>query len=345
MHVEEFDAIVIGAGISGLYQLHLLRQLGLSVRCYDDAGGVGGTWYWNRYPGARFDSESESYGYSWSTELWQEWEWQEHFSAQPENERYFNFVADRFDLRRDIRLDSRVTSARYDEAANRWEVELADGGRAQAQFLVAAVGMLSAPFTPAYEGLDDFAGESYHTARWPVAGVDFTGKRVAVIGTGASGVQIVPAIAQQVESLTVFQRTPNYCLPMRNSPVSDAEFVRGKIRERVHDPVTAEKLVPKDHPFGSKRLPLETDYYKTFNRDNVELVDLRDTPIERVTPTGIETTDAEYEFDVIVYATGFDAVTGALTRIDIRGVGGRSLTDANSAPAYRAKCAEVAANG
>jgi cation diffusion facilitator CzcD-associated flavoprotein CzcO len=399
--VEQFDAIVIGAGVSGLYQLHRLRQLGLSVRCYEDGSGVGGTWYWNRYPGCRFDSESETYGYSWSEELLQEWDWKEHYSGQPENEKYLNYVADKFDLRRDIQFNSRVKSAVYDETANRWEIQLESGQRARAQFLVAAVGILSARYTPPFEGIDSFPGESFHTSRWPKEPVNLTGKRVAVIGTGATAVQLIPEIAKEVGHLTVFQRTPNYCAPCRNSLVTPetqrrfkasypeihkriretsaafmhdfdsrktlevpkeerlalyeelwaqpgfkkwlgnfhdimtnreanedfAEFVRNKIRERVKDPVVAEKLVPKDHPFGSKRIPLETEYYEAYNRDNVLLVDVRETPIERITPKGIKTSDKEYEFDVIIYATGFDAVTGALTQIDIRGEGGQTFKD------------------
>ena len=399
--VEQFDAIVIGAGVSGLYQLYRLRQLGLAVRCYEDGGGVGGTWYWNRYPGCRFDSESETYGYSWSEELLQEWDWKEHFSGQPENERYLNYVADKFDLRRDIQFNARVKSAVYDEGANRWEIELESGQRARAQFVVAAVGILSARYTPPFAGLESFRGDSYHTSRWPKEPVDLRGKRVAVIGTGATAVQLIPIIAKEVGQLTVFQRTPNYCAPLRNSLVTPetqrqfkasypeihkrcretpaafrydfdprstlevpkeerlalyeelwvqpgfkkwlgnfhdimtnreanedfAEFVRNKIRERVKDPVVAEKLVPKDHPFGSKRIPLETEYYEAYNRDNVLLVDVRETPIECITPTGIKTSDKEYDFDVIIYATGFDAVTGALTRIDIRGEGGQSFKD------------------
>jgi cation diffusion facilitator CzcD-associated flavoprotein CzcO len=397
--VESFDAIVIGAGVAGLYQLYRLRELGLSVRGLEDGAGVGGTWYWNRYPGCRFDSESETYGYSFSKELLQEWDWKEHFSGQPENERYLNYVAERFDLRRHIQFNSHVVSAVYDESANRWEVQVENGGRMRAQFLVAAVGILSARYVPPFEGIDTFEGESYHTSRWPKAKVDFTGKRAAVIGTGATAVQLIPVIAKEVGHLTVFQRTPNYCAPLRNEPVSEetqrrfkatypeihrriqettgaflhefdrrrafevpreerlatyeklwalpgfgkwlgnfrdimtdraanedfAEFVRDKIRARVRDPVVAEKLVPKDHPFGSKRVPLETEYYEAYNRDNVLLVDVRETPIERITPKGIKTRDREYEFDVIIYATGFDAITGAVTRIDIRGEGGQSL--------------------
>src|SRR5713101_3398624 len=399
--IEQFDAIVIGAGVSGLYQLYRLRQLGLSVRCYEDGSGVGGTWYWNRYPGCRFDSESETYGYSFSEELLQEGDWKEHYSGQPENERYLNYVADKFDLRRDIQCNARVKSAVYDERANRWEIELESGQRARAQFVVTAVGILSARYTPPFAGIESFTGESYHTSRWPKEPVDLTGKRVAVIGTGATAVQLIPIIAKEVGHLTVFQRTPNYCAPLRNSLVNEetqrrfkatypeihkrckettggfihdfdrraalelpreerravyeqlwaqpgfkkwlgnfrdimtdrvanedfAEFVREKIRARVKDPAVAEKLVPKDHPFGSKRVPLETEYYEAYNRDNVVLVDIKETPIERITPKGIKTSDREYEFDVIIYATGFDAMTGALTRIDIRGEGGQTLKD------------------
>ncbi len=399
--IEQFDAIVIGAGVAGLYQLYKLREFGLSVRCYDDAGGVGGTWYWNRYPGCRFDSESETYGYSWSKELLQEWDWKEHFSGQPENEKYLNYVADKFNLRPHIQFNSRVKSAFYDEKTNRWEVTLESGQRAQAQFLVAAVGILTARYTPPFPGVDSFKGESFHTSRWPKEKVDFTGKRVACIGTGATAVQLIPHVAKEAAHLTVFQRTANYCAPLRNGLVSAetqaqwkatyseihkkcretatgfthdfdrrkamevskeerleqyerlwvqpgfskwlanfrdimtsreanedfAEFVRDKIRARVKDPVVAEKLVPKDHPFGAKRIPLESDYYEAYNRDNVVLVDLKETPIEAITPKGIKTSDKEYEFDVIIYATGFDAFTGALTQMDIRGEGGQTLKD------------------
>ncbi len=399
--VEHFDAIVIGAGISGLYQLIRLRELGLTARVYEAGGGVGGTWYWNRYPGARFDSESYTYGYSFSEELLQEWDWKEHFSGQPENERYVNYVADKFDLRRDIQFNANVVSAAYEETGNYWEIRLDDGARARARFLITAVGILSAQNIPPFEGIESFKGESFHTSRWPKEPVGLAGKRVGVIGTGATAVQLITEIAKEVGHLTVFQRTPNYCAPLRNGPIDPetqarikasypeifkrtretsagfihdfdprsvfdvtpeerqarfeelwaqpgfgkwlgnfrdimsnkeanelfAEFVRNKIRERVNDPVVAEKLVPRDHRFGTKRVPLESGYYEQFNRPNVLLVDLRESPIERITPLGVKTSDAEHQLDVIIYATGFDAVTGPLTRIDIRGEGGRSLKD------------------
>ncbi|MGE0486384.1 MAG: flavin-containing monooxygenase [Gammaproteobacteria bacterium] len=399
---EELDALIIGAGVSGLYQLYCLRQLGLRAIIYEAGGGVGGTWYWNRYPGARFDSESYSYIYSFSRELLEEWDWSEHYSAQPENERYLNFVADRFGLRPHIRCNARVRTARFDAGDNHWLVETEDGRRARTRFLVSAVGILSAHHLPDIPGIDDFDGASFHTARWPHEPVDFRGKRVGVIGTGATAIQLIPHVAQQCGELTVFQRTANYACPLRNSAITPAEqrrikddydavfarcrktfaafmqefdprrtfdvppderraffeeiwsqpgftkwfgafhdimsdpaaneeyaeFVRGKIRERVHDPVTAELLVPKDHPFGAKRIPLETGYYETFNRPNVRLVDVKSAPIRRITAGGVETATAHYDLDVIIYATGFDAITGELTRMDIRGVDGRSIADA-----------------
>jgi len=399
--VKKFDVVVIGAGVTGLYALYKMRELGFSVQVLDEATGVGGTWYWNRYPGCRFDSESYSYGYSFSEELLQEWDWKEHYSGQPENERYLNYVADKFDLRKDIRFKTRVKSATFVDDENVWHIEGIDGYQVKGQFLVTAVGLLSAGYIPAFEGIDEFKGQWCHTGRWPKEGMDLVGKRVGVIGTGATAVQLIPMIAPEVEHLTVFQRTANYCAPLRNGPISDeeqkeikanypeifricnetagsfmhefdqrsamsvtpeerlkqyetlwqkpgfgkwlsnfydvmvpgeanddyAEFVRNKIRERVHDPEVAELLVPKDHTFGAKRVPCETNYYDTFNRDNVLLVDVRNAPIERITPSGVQTTKQEYDLDVIIYATGYDAVTGALLNIDIYGEGGILLKD------------------
>src|SRR5271168_2658544 len=385
---QEYDAIVIGAGVSGLYQLYKLRQLGLTVRVFESGTGVGGTWYWNRYPGARFDSESYTYGYSFSEELLQEWNWAERFSGQPENERYLNYVADKFDLRRDIQCNSRVAAAHYREDTRSWDVVLEDGRHYCARFLITAIGVLSAPTMPRIAGVDTFKGQSCHTHYWPKEHVSFEGKRVAVIGTGATAVQTIQEIAKTVGHLTVFQRTPNWCAPLHNGKISEAEmrdiraqyqeifalcrtspgcyihapdprktldvpleereafweklyaspgfgiwmgnfsdmltdraanaaasdFIARKIRQRVHDPVVAEKLIPKNHGFGTRRVPLETGYYEVYNQPNVELVDINDTPIERITTTGIKTSDGAYEFDIIIYATGFDAITGAFDR-------------------------------
>jgi cation diffusion facilitator CzcD-associated flavoprotein CzcO len=399
--VLEHDAIIIGAGMSGLYQLYRLREQGLRVRVLEAGTDVGGTWYWNRYPGARFDSESYSYGYSFSKELLAEWDWSEHFAGQPETLRYLKHVADKFDLRRDIQFRSRVTAAIYQEDIRRWDVTLEDGRRFRARFLITAIGPLSTPTLPRIEGRDTFAGQSFHTARWPHEPVDFTGKRVAVIGTGATGVQTIQTIAASVGHLTVFQRTPNWCAPLHNGKidaetqqqikagypemfarcqqtfacflhtpdprgafeVSDEEreafyeklysergfgiwqgnfkdilidrkanatisdFVARKIRARVKDPEVAEKLIPRNHGFGTRRLPLETFYYEVYNRDNVELVDITTTPIERITPKGIKTTTKEHEFDIIIFATGFDAITGSFDGIDFRGTDGARLKD------------------
>ena len=401
MQVPEYDAIVIGAGISGLYQLYRLRELGMRVRVSEAGTGVGGTWYWNRYPGARFDSESYSYSYSFSQELLDEWNWSEHFAAQPETLRYLNHVADKFDLRRDIRFRSRVTAAHWQEAARSWDVTLEDGSRTRARFLITAIGPLSAPTMPRIEGVETFQGQSCHTAQWPHASVSFEGKRVAVIGTGATGVQTIQEVAKTAAHLTVFQRTPNWCAPLHNSRIdaeemakikagypemfrrcqetfacflhtpnprgtfevtpeereafweklyaergfgiwqgnfrdiltdpaaNDAisEFVARKIRERVKDQEVAEKLIPRNHGFGTRRVPLETRYYEVYNQPNVVLVDINETPIERITPTGIKTSDADHAFDIIIYATGFDAITGSFDRIDIRGVDGLRLKD------------------
>ena len=397
----DFDAIIIGAGMSGMYQLYRLRELGLRVRVFEAGTNVGGTWYWNRYPGARFDSESYSYGFSFSEELLQEWEWSEHFAGQPETLRYCNHVADKFDLRRDIQFRSRVTAAIYEEATRSWTITLENGERFCARFLITAIGPLSTPTLPRIEGRDSFAGQSFHTARWPHEPVDFKGKRVAVIGTGATGVQTIQTIAGEVGHLTVFQRTPNWCAPLHNGKidaemqkkikaaypgifarcqetfacflhtpdprgafeVSDEEreafyeklygergfgiwqgnfndilidrranatisdFVARKIRERVKDQRIAEKLIPKNHGFGTRRLPLETFYYEVYNRPNVELVDLMETPIERITPKGIKTREREYPFDIIIYATGFDAITGSFDSIDFRGANGVLLKE------------------
>jgi cation diffusion facilitator CzcD-associated flavoprotein CzcO len=397
----DYDAVIIGAGMSGLYQLYRLRTLGLRTRLLEAGTGVGGTWYWNRYPGARFDSESYSYGYSFSPELLQEWSWSEHFAAQPETLRYLNYVADKFDLRRDIQFRSRVTEAHYQADSGSWQVRLADGGRYRARFLITAVGLLSAPTMPKIDGVETFRGQAFHTAHWPHQPVSFAHQRVAVIGTGATGVQTIQEVAKTAGQLTVFQRTPNWCAPLHNSQIDEATqrqikagypemfarcqqtfacflhtpdprgtfevsaeereaffeklyaergfgiwqgnfrdiltdraanaaisaFVARKIRGRVRDPRVAEQLIPKDHGFGTRRVPLETRYYEVYNQANVALVDIKETPIERISPTGIITTAATHAFDSIVYATGFDAITGSFDRIDIRGLGGRKLKE------------------
>jgi cation diffusion facilitator CzcD-associated flavoprotein CzcO len=395
----DFEAIVIGAGVCGIYQLYRLVELGVSVTVLESGADVGGTWYWNRYPGARFDSESVSYGYSFSADLLQEWDWKERFSGQPENLRYLRYVTEKFDLRRHMQFDCTVESAQWDDDATMWHLRLSDGRRLTARFVITAIGLLSAPTLPRYEGLDEFEGLSFHTHNWPTEPIELAGQRVAVIGTGATGVQVIGEIADKVGELTVFQRRPNWCAPLHNAEITGeemgnikaryddifelcartpggfihepdrrpffevpreervamweklygepgfgiwlsnfrdifideeanavfSEFIADKIRSRVNDPVVAEKLVPKDHGFGVQRVPLETNYYEAYNRDNVHLVDLQASPIERITPRGIRTSDRDYEFDIIVYATGFDAVTGAYDRIDIRGVGGQSL--------------------
>ena len=394
-----FDAVVIGGGISGIYQLYRLRALGLSVRVLEAGGGVGGTWYWNRYPGARFDSESYTYGYAFSEDLLKEWNWSEHFAPQAETERYLNYVVDRFDLRRDIQLNAKVASAAWDEKARQWDVTLQDGQSYRCRYLITAVGPLSADTLPRIDGIGDFKGQSFHTYRWPHEPIDFAGKRVAVIGTGATGVQVIQTIAPLVGTLTVFQRTANWCTPLHNARITEEEqvrikagypamferlrrtpgcyihdtdprgtfevteeerlanwerlyaepgfsiwmanfrdvltdlkanalfsdFVAGKIRQRVKDPVVAERLIPKNHGFGTRRVPQETGYYEVYNLPHVKLVDTLETPIVRVTETGIACSDTSYEFDIIIYATGFDAVLGAFDRIDVRGVDGVTL--------------------
>ncbi|MBV8303136.1 MAG: NAD(P)/FAD-dependent oxidoreductase [Acidimicrobiia bacterium] len=399
----DFDAVIVGAGFSGLYMLHRLRDvLGLSARVYEAGDGVGGTWYWNRYPGARCDSESFYYSYSFSDELQQEWVWSTKYPEQPEILSYLEHVADRFDLRPDIQLGTRVVAATFRDAADCWEIRTDTGEVVTARLFISAVGCLSAANVPAIPGLDTFGGEWHHTAAWPHEGVDFTGKRVGLVGTGSTGIQAAPVIAEQAEHLYVFQRTPNYSVPARNYPLTPeqlgeikanyaeirrrcresyagfpydvtptpatavtaeerqetyerlwgeeggfkfiygsyfdllfnkdsnetaAEFIRSKIRQIVTDPAVAEKLVPKDYPYGTKRPPIDTDYYQTFNRPNVTLVDLRETPITEIVPAGIQTTGADYDIDVIVFATGFDAVTGSLRKIDVRGSHGLTLAD------------------
>ena len=395
------DVAVIGAGMSGMYQVYRLREMGLNVQGFEAGTDVGGTWYWNRYPGARFDSESYSYGYSFSDELLEAWDWREHFSPQPETLRYCNFVADKFNLRPHFRFNMRLLAARFESELNEWVLEFENGAVERCRILVTAVGPLSAPVKPNLEGLETFQGEVHHTGLWPKEEVAIAGRRVGIIGTGATGVQVIQEVAKTAGHLTVFQRTPNWCAPLNNRPITDAEqadikrsyprifklcsettngfmhdadprkalevsaeerqalwerlygepgfgiwlanfadilvdedandlisaFIANKIRERVRDPAIAEKLIPKDHGFGTRRVPMETNYYEVYNQANVDLVDLSDTPIERVTPNGVMTTAGEVELDLLILATGFDAVRGALDRIDIRGVGGVSLQE------------------
>ena len=395
-----FDAVVVGAGFAGLYMLYRLRQLGLTARVFETGDGVGGTWYWNRYPGARCDVESMQYSYSFSEELQQEWHWTERYPRQDEILRYINHVADRFELRSDIQLETRVTAATYDEPGKRWTVRTDRGDEVVARFLISAAGCLSAGRVPDIPGLDSFKGKWYHTGNWPHEEVDFSGQRVGVIGTGSSGIQAVPAIARQASQVVVFQRTPNFSIPAWNGPLAEeeqlewkskypelrekarntrsgilyeysqrasadvseeerqqeyerrwkrggagfthafndifinkksndsaAEYVRNKIRHTVKDPKVAELLSPTDHAIGTKRICVDTDYYATFNQKHVSLVDLRTAPIEAIVPSGIRTAAATYELDSIVFATGYDAVTGALDRIEIRGNGGKALKD------------------
>jgi cation diffusion facilitator CzcD-associated flavoprotein CzcO len=402
---QPLDVLVVGAGFAGLYALHKLRAQRLSVRVLEAAPQLGGTWYYNRYPGARCDVESVDYCYSFSDELQQEWDWTEKYATQAEILAYLNWVADKLDLRRDIELDTRVVSAVFDETTLRWTLSTDDGRRLSARFCLMATGPLSAALTPAFDGLDTFAGEIYHTAAWPHGPVDFTGKRVAVVGTGSSGIQSIPIIAEQAAHLYVFQRTPNYSVPAGNKPLSAAElddikanyaqrrrlswrsgggsphitadrptmefaaaerraafetrwqlggvlfsktfpdqildpaandearvFYEHKIRAVIDDPAVADLLIPDDHPIGTKRICTDSNYFQTFNRPNVSLVSVRATPVESVDATGINTTGAgkattHYDLDAIVLATGFDAMTGALAKIDIVGRGGKSLRD------------------
>ncbi|MCK9990863.1 MAG: NAD(P)/FAD-dependent oxidoreductase [Rugosibacter sp.] len=398
--IKSFDVVVIGAGFAGLYALHRLRdQMGVSAHVFDAASDVGGTWYWNRYPGARCDIESIHYSYSFSEELQQEWVWSERFASQPEILNYLNHVADRFDLRKDIQFNTRITSLVWDDKNKVWEVGTEEGIIARCKYLIAGTGNLSVAKKPDFKGFEKFKGEIYATGSWPHEKVDFTGKRVGVIGAGASGIQAITEIAKEAAHLTVFQRTPNFASPIGNGPLTPeavkqvkarykeiraksrnsfggmpydkalpsaiaatpterrrvyddcywdggfrmifdsfqdllfnresndtaAEYIRAKIRERVKDPKVAEMLTPKGYPYGTKRPPLETKYYETYNRDNVTLVDIKSTPIEEVTEHGIRTSNAEFELDVIVLAIGFDAMTGPLLSMGIVGRDGLAL--------------------
>lgn len=398
---ETVDAVVIGAGITGIYQLYKLRELGLDVQMIEAGSGVGGVWFWNRYPGARFDSESYSYGYFFSKELLEEWDWSEEYAGQPETERYLNYVVDRFEMRPQINLNERVASAIWDSEAHVWTLTSEAGRAWKARFVATALGILSAPVYPNVPGLENFRGEWAHTGLWPAEGIDFAGKKVAVIGTGSSGVQIIPFVARDCTELTVFQRSPNWCTPINNFAITPERmadirerideiweitqlspggsmhrpmlessldmspeertahferlynasgltmalanfrdvavdkrandnctaYIAERIRARVKDPAVAEKLIPKDHGFGQKRPPLENGYYEVFNEEHVRLVQTAEEPIVRFTATGIETETNGYEVDVIVFATGFEAVVGSYNKIDIRGVGGAKLVD------------------
>jgi cation diffusion facilitator CzcD-associated flavoprotein CzcO len=398
---SHYEVIVIGAGVAGIYQIKLLADLGVDATVLDAAGDLGGTWYRNRYPGARFDSESYTYGYSFSKELLNEWHWKERFSSQPENLRYLNHVADKFGLRKYMQFNCKVESAHFDEANNLWRLKIADGRELTSRFIVMAIGLLSIPTPPRLKGMEKFKGRSFHTFYWPQEPVDLAGKKVAVIGTGATGIQVIAEIADKVGDLTVFQRRPNWSAPLNNGPIGEAEmddirsrydeifqtcartpggfehepdrrgfyevsreerlalwdklydspgfaiwlrnfreiftdekanaefseYIADRIRRRVKDPIVAEKLIPRDHGFGVQRVPMETHYFEAYNRDNVHLVDITETPIVEVTETGLRTTERAYDFDIIVYATGFDAITGAFDHIDIQGVGGTRLRD------------------
>jgi cation diffusion facilitator CzcD-associated flavoprotein CzcO len=398
--MKELDLLIVGAGFGGIYAVHRARQMGLKVRAYEKGTGVGGTWYYNRYPGARCDVDSVDYSYAFSDELQQEWNWSEKFSPQAEILEYTEHVVDRFDLASDIQLNTTITKLDYDEERRRWDVETNHGETISARWVLLAAGLLTVPKPPPFPGLDSFGGEWYQTSRWPKEPVDFKGKRVAVVGTGSSAIQAIPVIAEDADQLTVFQRTPNFSIPARNRPLGEeemaefkatyaerrrhawgspgglpgapsfasamelseeefeaemerrweagglpflyafqdfrtnlesneriAEFIRGKIAEEVDDPAVAEMLTPRGYPFGAKRPCFDTNYWATFNRDNVELVDVNATPIETITETGMRTAEREFEFDIIVFAVGFDAYTGAILDIDIHGRGGQSLAE------------------
>jgi cyclohexanone monooxygenase len=395
----EVDVVVVGAGFGGMYMLHRLREAGFSVQGFEAGADVGGTWYWNRYPGARCDVPSLFYSYTWDEGLQKDWRWTEKYAAQPEILAYANHVADRFELRPMIAFETKVLAAHFDEAQGRWRVTTDRGDELMARFVVMATGCLSTPRKPPIPGVESFAGPTYHTGAWPHEGVDFTGMRVGVIGTGSSGIQSIPQIARQAAQVTVFQRTANFSVPANNTPLTEkdiddfwnmypayigmvkgpgmgfggnpanapastaeerrqryeeywgvggagflaawggiitdievndeaASFVRGKIGETVKDPKTAEALKPWDHPIGTKRICVDIDYFETYNRPNVRLVNLKETPIEEITPTGARTSEESFEFDALVFATGFDAMTGTLLALDIRGAGGMTLREA-----------------
>jgi cation diffusion facilitator CzcD-associated flavoprotein CzcO len=397
----QHEVVVLGAGVAGIYAIKCLADRGVDAVVLEADDDLGGTWYRNRYPGARFDSESYTYGYSFSKELLDEWHWKERFSSQPENLRYLNYVADKFDLRRHMRFGARVEALTWNEEERVWHITLQDGETLTARFVVTSVGVLSASTLPKYAGMDDFEGDAFHTFWWPKEPVPLAGRRVGIIGTGATGIQVIAEICDEVAELTVFQRRPNWSTPLNNAPISEqemdeirgrydeifancamsnggfehmpdrrgfwnvtreerialwdrlyetpgfallagnfpeiffdeaanreiSEYVADRIRQRVDDPKIAEKLIPTDHGFGLQRLPLETNYFEVYNRDNVRLVDLSETPIECVTPTGIQTTTSHHDLDLIVYATGFDALTGGYDQISIHGVDGRALGD------------------
>lgn len=398
---RDYEVVVIGAGVAGIYQIKRLADLGVNATVFDANDDLGGTWYNNRYPGARFDSESFTYGYSFSREVLDEWHWSEQFSPQPETLSYLNFVAEKFGLRKYMQFGCRVESMTFNEQTDTWALQLSDGRQFTTHFVITGVGILSTPTLPNIEGIETFQGTSFHPFYWPHEPLDLAGKRVAVIGTGATAIQFIPEIAKVASQLTVFQRRPNWAAPLNNGPISNQEmaairarydeifatcartpggfehepdrrgfyevtpeqrrelwdrlynssgfaiwlrnfaeiftdetanaefsnYVAERIRERVNDPLVAEQLIPKDHGFGIQRVPLETNYFEAYNRANVELIDASATPIVRVTPTGISTTDRTFEFDVIVYATGYDSFTGAFDRIDIRGLDSRKLQD------------------
>ncbi|MBR1151047.1 NAD(P)/FAD-dependent oxidoreductase [Bradyrhizobium sp. JYMT SZCCT0428] len=398
---SHYEVIVIGAGVAGIYQIKRLADLGVDATVLDGSPDLGGTWYRNRYPGARFDSESYTYGYSFSRELLDEWHWEERFSGQPENLRYLNHVTDKFDLRKYMQFNAKVEAAQFDEAQHIWRLRIDDGRELTCRFVILAIGLLSTPTLPRLEGVESFKGRSFHTFYWPHELLEMAGKKVAIIGTGATAIQIIGEIADKVGELTVFQRRPNWAAPLNNGPISNEEmaairaryddifaacarspggfehepdrrgfyevtreerlalwdklydepgfgiwlsnfreiftdevanaefsaYIADRIRRRVNDPVIAEKLIPKDHGFGVQRVPLETNYFEAYNRDNVHLVDISETPLLRVTETGLRTSARDYDFDIIIYSTGFDAITGAYDQIDITGINGEKLYD------------------